>query len=55
MSTVFVVTALVILAIFIILRIFECVVRRDDKKKLRALYEAGENNEKIPKDTSINF
>ena len=39
MSTVFVISALVILAIFIILRILECVVRRDNKKKLRAAYE----------------
>ena len=30
------------LAIFIILRVLECVVRRDDKKKLRTLYEEAE-------------
>ena len=39
MSAVFVIIAVVILAIFIILRVLECVVRRDDKKKLRTLYE----------------
>jgi NADH:ubiquinone oxidoreductase subunit 3 (subunit A) len=39
MSAVFVIIVVVILAIFIILRVLECVVRRDDKKKLRAIYE----------------
>lgn len=42
MSAVFIIIGVVILAIFIILRIFECVVRRDDKKKLRAVYEEAE-------------
>jgi len=39
MSVVVVTAALVILAIFIILRIVECVVRSGNKKKLHALFE----------------
>lgn len=42
MSTVFVITAIVLMAIFIILRVLECVVRRDDKTKLSAIYEEAE-------------
>ena len=40
--SVVVILALVILAIFIIVRILECVVRSDNKKKLRAAYEEAE-------------